>query len=109
MINKYFLASFLLVSLITPFSVFAEPVWVDVRSVLEHAIDNIEGDMRISHGDIVEEFSALYPDKETEVKLYCRGGGRAETATNLLKEAGYKNVLNAGGIDDARAERGIAD
>jgi rhodanese-related sulfurtransferase len=27
---------------------------------------------------------------------------------SALKEAGYKNVSNAGGIDDARKERGLS-
>lgn len=96
-------------SIFMSFNALAEPVWVDVRSVLEHKIDNIEGDVRISHGDIVEEFSALHPDKETEVRLYCRSGGRAEKSLTMLKEAGYKNVLNMGSIENARLERGISN
>ncbi|MBX2848980.1 MAG: hypothetical protein KTR16_11715 [Acidiferrobacterales bacterium] len=101
------IAIFLFSTLFLFFNAFAEPVWVDVRSALEYKVDNIEGDIRISPGDIVEELGTLYPDKETEVRLYCRSGGRAETALGLLQKAGYKNVLNMGGIDDAREERGI--
>lgn len=88
-------------------SVNADPIWIDVRSSLEHKIDNIEGDIRISHGDIVEGVNKLFPDKTTEIHLYCRSGGRAGKAMAALKRAGYTNVSNAGGIDDARKERSI--
>jgi phage shock protein E len=87
----------------------ADNAWIDVRSQIEHQIDNIEGDARISHGDIVPEVSKILPDKNTEIHLYCRSGGRAEKALLALKEAGYTNVSNAGGINDARKERGLSE
>lgn len=87
----------------------AEVIWVDVRSSIEHSIDNIEGDARIPHGDIVEAISELFPDKNTQIHLYCRSGGRAEKAMSALVAAGYINVSNTGGIDDARKERGLSD
>jgi len=88
-------------------SVFAEPQWIDVRSSIEYTIDHIDGDLRISHDEIVEEVQRRFPDKDTEIRLYCRSGGRAEMALNALEKAGYAHVSNAGGIDDARAERGL--
>lgn len=91
------------------FASIADPVWIDTRSAIEHSIDHIEGDIRITHSDIVDEVSKLYPDKNTEIKLYCRSGGRAGRAMSALQAEGYTNVSNAGGINDARAQRGIAD
>jgi phage shock protein E len=88
---------------------YAETVWIDVRSTLEHALDNIDGDVRISHGDIVEGVTELFPDKGTNIRLYCRSGQRASVAMAELKNAGYSNVSNAGGIEDARIERKMAD
>ena len=88
---------------------YAQTIWIDVRSSVEHAISNIEADARISAADIVQEVSRLYPDKNTEIHLYCAAGGRAGQAKSSLEEAGYTNVVNAGGIDDARKERGIQD
>lgn len=87
----------------------AEAVWIDVRSALEHKIDNIEGDVRISHNEIVQGIGAIAPDKNTEVQLYCRSGGRADKAMAALKDAGYTNVHNAGGIEDARRQREIKE
>lgn len=85
----------------------ADAIWIDVRSVMEHAVDHIEGDMRITHDKITQKVSELLPDKSTEIKLYCRSGGRAGKAASALMEAGYTNVSNAGGIEDAREERGL--
>ena len=88
---------------------YANPTWVDVRSSVEHTMDNIEGDVRISYGEVVQGVSEMFPDKNTEIRLYCRSGGRADAAMSSLQEAGYTNVSNAGGIDDARRERGLVD
>ncbi|MDX1735256.1 MAG: rhodanese-like domain-containing protein [Halioglobus sp.] len=85
----------------------AEPVWIDVRSWLEHRFDNIDGDIRIPHDEIVEQVRQRYPDRATEMRLYCRSGGRSDKAVAALQEAGYTNVSNAGSIDDARRERGL--
>lgn len=87
--------------------VYADSVWIDVRSLLENKIDSIEGDIRISHSDIVEEVNKLYPDKNTDIRLYCRSGGRAGKALLALNREGYNNVENVGSIDDARKARSI--
>lgn len=83
-------------------------VWVDVRSVIEHKIDSIDGDMRISHSDIVDKANALFPNKATKIRLYCRSGGRAGKAQVVLQKAGYQDVVNMGSIDDARKVRGLS-
>ncbi|MFK7831433.1 MAG: rhodanese-like domain-containing protein [Congregibacter sp.] len=84
-----------------------EPVWIDVRTALEHSEDSIDGDVRISHGDIVNEVRQRFPDTDTEIQLYCRSGNRAGIAMSALQEAGYLRVSNAGSIDDARTQRGL--
>ncbi|WP_445083070.1 rhodanese-like domain-containing protein [Candidatus Nitrotoga sp. BS] len=37
--------------------------------------------------------------------MYCRGGVRAGKALSALRNAGYTNVQNVGGINDARKLR----
>ena len=86
----------------------ADLVWIDVRSDAENKVENIKGDLHIPHQDIVDQVERLYPDKDTEINLYCRSGGRAGKALSALKEAGYNNVKNSGGIDDARVERSLS-
>ena len=100
--------SFFLVAMCCSLLSYADTVWIDVRTAVEHKIDNIEGDIRIPHGEIVQEVHKIFPDKGTEISLYCRSGARAGKAMSALKEAGYTNVSNMGGIDDARKERGLS-
>lgn len=87
----------------------AETVWIDVRSAAEHLLNNIDGDMRVAHDDVLEAVSRSYPDKDTDIALYCGSGGRAGIAAGALKAAGYTRVTNAGGIDDARRLRDLAE
>lgn len=88
---------------------YATPVWIDVRTLAENKVDNIEGDMLISHLVIVEQVNNIYPDKNTDIHLYCRSGNRAGQALNALNLAGYNNVKNIGSIKQAREARGIAE
>ena len=88
-------------------SSWAEPVWVDVRSLQEYENDHIKGDVRIDHTSIVEKLAVLYPNKDTDLHLYCRSGGRAGKAKAALEAVGYTSVQNAGGIADARDQRGL--
>ncbi len=97
----------LILTLIFSMHSLAEAIWIDVRSELEHKVDSIEGDLRISHSDVVPEVQKLFPDKNTEIKLYCRSGGRAGEAAKALESAGYTHVESVGGIEDARKYRGM--
>jgi phage shock protein E len=87
---------------VCPILAKAETVWIDVRSEAEHKINNIQSNILIPHLQIVSDVSKLFPDQETEIRLYCRSGVRAEIAKSALIKAGYKNVFNEGSIEDAR-------
>ena len=77
-------------------------VLIDVRSAEEFASGHLRGAVNIPHDRITEEIGSVAADKSTPVILYCRSGRRAETALNALKAAGYENVSNCGGLEDAR-------
>lgn len=108
-LNSIFIVSLTLSSLFYGQLSYAEThlVWVDVRSVLEHKLDHIEGDLRVTYTEVVDELSQRYPDKSTPIRLYCRSGGRAGKALQALQSAGYEDVANVGGINDARDKRGL--
>jgi phage shock protein E len=40
--------------------------------------------------------------KEDKIILFCRSGKRADIALTNLKIAGYKDVTNIGGFEDAK-------
>jgi phage shock protein E len=86
----------------------ADVVWIDVRSEEEHGQDHIAGDIHIPFRQIAEQITAHVSDKNAEIALYCASGGRSWIAKRTLDQLGYTRVTNAGGIDQVRAQRGLA-
>lgn len=92
---------------LTPLIAQAEPVWIDVRTKAEYQQNHIAGDPLMPHKNIVAQVSEQFPEKDAEIRLYCRSGNRAGIAKSALEDAGYTNVKNMGGIADAREARGL--
>ena len=82
-------------------------IWIDVRTTAENMMNSIEGDANIPYDEIVPEVTKLYPDKNTEINVYCKSGGRAQKAMDALTAAGYSHVKNMGGIEDVKKLREI--
>ncbi len=77
----------------------AGAVVVDVRTEGEFAEEAYPGAVNIplsSLGNRVGELGA----KDKPVVLYCASGARSAAAARLLKQAGFTDVVNAGGLDD---------
>jgi phage shock protein E len=96
----------LLLVLFAPALAAADPLWIDVRSPEEYQADHIVGDPNVTYDGIALKIESLAPSKDTEIVLYCRSGRRADVARMTLEGMGYTRVRNAGGIADARKERG---
>jgi phage shock protein E len=72
---------------------------VDVRSAGEFADESYPGAVNIPLNLIPAKAMDLGP-KDGPIVLYCASGARSAQAARFLKEAGFTNVVNAGGIDD---------
>lgn len=72
---------------------------VDVRSAGEFADESYPGAINIPLNIIPAKVQDLGP-KDGPIVLYCASGARSASAARFLKEAGFTNVVNAGGIDD---------
>lgn len=72
---------------------------VDVRTEQEYSQGHLDNAMLIPHDQIASRISELGSDKERQIVLYCRSGGRAGKAEQVLRENGFSNVLNAGGYE----------
>ena len=70
---------------------------LDVRTVEEWQMGHKAGAI---HFDLERLISGELPDfdKETELKVYCQSGGRAQMACQILIDQGFTNVHNAGGF-----------
>ena len=72
-------------------------VLVDVREPHEVQIAKIPSAVLIPLGDVPKRLNEL--DPEAEIVVHCKGGVRSAKAQGIMREAGFKNVLNMkGGI-----------
>ncbi len=73
-------------------------VVVDVRTEEEFEEEHFPGALNIPVDRILVRKNEIPKDKP--VILYCASGARSAYAAHLLKAEGYKDVVNAGGLDD---------
>lgn len=71
---------------------------LDVRSVDEFEDEHYEGAVNIPLHILPARLSEL--DRNRAVVLYCASGARSSMGARLLKEAGFSDVTNAGGLWD---------
>lgn len=70
----------------------AATVVIDVRTPEEYSVSHPEGAINIPHSDIVAKIATQGVSKSDTIKVYSRGGSRAEQAKSALQSAGYTNV-----------------
>lgn len=80
----------------------AEGVIVDTRTKLEYSAGHIAGSVLLPHDSIDQTIASVAPDKTTPIILYCRSGNRAGIAKRVLNDMGYENVVNLGGLQEAK-------
>jgi phage shock protein E len=76
-----------------------EVVIIDVRSRAEHEERRIAGSVNVPLDQLKSNINQFAPDKSVPVAVYCLSGGRAGSAVGILKNLGYKTVVNLGGIN----------
>lgn len=69
---------------------------VDVRTPEEFSAGYIPGAININLQELQQKLSRIPTDKP--VIVYCRSGNRSAFAANILKQAGYTEVYDLGGI-----------
>ena len=72
---------------------------VDVRTPAEFADGAYKGAINIPLSVLPVRMNELEP-KDKPIVLYCASGARSGQGARLLKHAGFKDVVNAGGLDD---------
>jgi rhodanese-related sulfurtransferase len=74
-------------------------VIIDVREDYERDISTIEDSIHIPLAELEDRLDEL--NKDQAYILQCRSGGRSASATQLLKDEGFKDVKNLiGGINE---------
>ena len=70
---------------------------LDVRELQEYVEGHIPGSMNVPVQNI-EMAGMAIPDKETPIYVYCQSGMRSRFAAARLRELGFQNVTDLGGI-----------
>ena len=72
-------------------------VLVDTREDNEWDKGHVQGAVHLSRGIIERDIETQYPDKNTELVLYCGGGFRSALVADNLQKMGYTNVESMDG------------
>jgi len=73
------------------------PYMLDVREPFERDICKLTDDKSIPLKELPNRIAEL--NKDQEIVVYCRSGGRSMQACQYLEENGFKNVINlTGGV-----------
>jgi len=74
-------------------------VIIDVRSPEEYNGGHIEKSISLPLEQVESGIEGAVPDKDTQIYMFCRSGGRSSMAQTILADKGYTNVKNIiGGI-----------
>lgn len=81
-----------------------EALWIDVRSAEEYHTARVSGAVNIPYTEIAGRIGEVTEDKDALIYVYCRSGRRSGIAKDTLESAGFTNVTNLGGLQDAQAK-----
>ena len=82
---------------------------LDVRTVEEYTEIHIPGSTLIPIDELTKEnLEKKLPDKQALIYIHCQSGSRSKVAYGILRELGYTNMYDIGGIDtwEYETERG---
>ncbi len=72
---------------------------IDVRTPAEFRDGSYPGAVNIPLANLAARMHELEP-RSAPVVLFCASGSRSAHAARILKQAGFTDVINAGGLDD---------
>lgn len=72
-------------------------ILLDVRTTGEYQKGHIQGSINIPLNEL-NQVNARIPDQDKMIFVHCLSGSRSSQAVSCLKQLGYKNVKNIGGI-----------
>ena len=74
-----------------------QPKIIDVRTPEEFMTDHVKGAINIPVNEVSARLGEL-GGQQQPIGVYCRSGQRSERAKKALEQAGYKQVVNLGGL-----------
>lgn len=83
-------------------ALFAQSLWIDVRTAEEYQAGHLEGAVHLPYDEIEQKITELKLAKDTEIQLYCRSGRRSGIALETLRAMGFSKVTNAGAYEQLK-------
>ena len=80
--------------------------FLDCRDQKEFKSGHIPGAVNISRGLLEFKIAKKISDKNAQIIMYCKSGGRGSLASDSIGKMGYKNVKNMDGGWKAWAKAG---
>ncbi len=80
---------------------------LDVRTSAEYAAGHIKNALNIPHDVLAERLPQIQKYAGVPVVVYCRSGGRAAQAVEVLTAAGFTNVRHLEGDMDGWSAAGL--
>jgi len=81
-------------------------VLLDVREDHEWQAEHAAGAVHLGKGILERDLEKLYPDKDTEIVMYCGGGFRSALTADAAQKLGFRNVSSLIGGFKALAAAG---
>lgn len=81
---------------------------IDVRTEREFRASAVEGAVNVPLSQLEHRIREVAADPATPLVLYCASGARSGVACMMLRQLGYSNVDNAGGLYAAAARLRLA-
>lgn len=72
-------------------------VFVDCRTEDEYKMGHVPGALHVPRGMLEFKIDKQVPDKDADIVIYCKKGGRGCLAACTLCRMGYKSVKNMDG------------
>ena len=74
-------------------------ILIDVRTPQEYRERRIPGSILLPDYEIRDRAADVIPDKDARIVVYCRSGRRSAQSAHVLRDMGYENVYDLGGIN----------
>lgn len=75
-------------------------ILLDVRTPEEYRQKRIPGSILLPDTEVRDNADDIIPNKNARIVVYCRSGRRSAKAAKILREMGYENVFDLGGINN---------
>ncbi len=80
------------------------PLILDVRTPMEFSMGAYPGAINVSLDDL-PDWATSFEDKDREIIVYCASGARSSYGLRILKQMGFTNVENGGGLHNMMARQ----